>query len=1020
MDKECFLTSARQARRRRQLRLARAVRLALFATLPVLVATGIVWEMHASSLQARLFAASAGRTDWTMADGADPDIWLPRSGPYDIRLGYSRMKDMLPQLLASGYTITAQARQSDGFRELTAHGFYPIYREKSQAGLTLLDQREQTLHERRYPERQYAAFADIPPLLVAALLYIENRDLLDDDAPRRNPAVDWGRLGQAATGQALRALNADAARAGGSTLATQIEKFRHSPGGRTRHADDKWRQMVSASLRAYQDGQDTQAARRRIVLDFLNSVPLGGQPGIGEVNGLGDGLHAWYGRDFAEANRLLQDAAAHPEQRARAFKEALSLIVAQRRPSDLLGHNPARLADLVDSHIRLLARDGVIDEDLREWALAVQVAPRKHASDGERIAFAQKKAVNDARVHLGELLGESDFHTLDRLDLDARSTLDGAVQAAVTGYLGRLADADYLRCAGFLAPRLLARGDPAAVHYSFTLYERAGLGNLLRVQADNLDQPLDINAGTRLDLGSSAKLRTLVSYLNVVADLHRRYAGLDDAGLARLRPHPGDRLTRWAIDHLARDKERALAPMLAAALERRYSADPGETFFTGGGAHRFENFKREDDAKNPSVAEALEQSVNLSFVRIMRDVVHYHAYEAEDAPAKALRDGDAAARRAFLERFADREGQAYLLRFWQKYRGQSPEERRRLLAESAGDSPSRLAAAWFGSGGDADYDAFAAFLRERLGARAGDDAARRRLFAGYAGKPFSLADWAYLARLHPLELWLADHLRRQPGASWDEVLAASAGERVAASEWLFRSRFRHAQDVRLAIVVEVAAFERIADEWRRLGYPFEQLAPSLATAIGSSADRPAALAELTGILLNDGVRRPVVRISELRFAAATPFETRLLLAPADGERVLPAEVAAAARQAMLRVVDSGTARRLRGAYRDDAGVPLATGGKTGTGDHRYHIVDGNGERVSSRVMNRAATFAFFIGERFYGVATAYVPGAAAAGYEFTSALPVQIVREIEPLLRPLLTGAAAEPPACLQATTRAH
>ena len=52
-------------------------------------------------------------------------------------------------------------------------------------------------------------------------------------------------------------------------------------------------------------------------------------PGFGEVNGLGDGLEAWYGRDFAATNRLLADPAAPLADRARAFKEALSLLVAQ-------------------------------------------------------------------------------------------------------------------------------------------------------------------------------------------------------------------------------------------------------------------------------------------------------------------------------------------------------------------------------------------------------------------------------------------------------------------------------------------------------------------------------------------------------------------------------------------------------------------------------------------------------------------------------------------------------------------
>ena len=58
-------------------------------------------------------------------------------------------------------------------------------------------------------------------------------------------------------------------------------------------------------------------------------------------------------------------------------------------------------------------------------------------------------------------------------------------------------------------------------------------------------------------------------------------------------------------------------------------------------------------------------------------------------------------------------------------------------------------------------------------------------------------------------------------------------------------------------------------------------------------------------------------------------------------------------------------------------------------------------------MNRAATFAFYIGDRFYGVATAFVPGAKAARYDFTSALPVQIVKELQPALVPMIAGKQA-------------
>ncbi len=61
---------------------------------------------------------------------------------------------------------------------------------------------------------------------------------------------------------------------GGSTLATQIEKYRHSRGGRTTSVGDKFRQVSSAALRAYLRGPDTLTARRQIVLGYLNTVPL--------------------------------------------------------------------------------------------------------------------------------------------------------------------------------------------------------------------------------------------------------------------------------------------------------------------------------------------------------------------------------------------------------------------------------------------------------------------------------------------------------------------------------------------------------------------------------------------------------------------------------------------------------------------------------------------------------------------------------------------------------------------------
>ena len=1013
MTANCYLTDLRQQQLQRRSR--RRV-LAKFAVLAVMVAllVGIALEMRDSRLQARFFSEYAQPAQWRTEPGAASNMWLPSAGPYPTRLGYTRLRDIVPRLVTGDFEVTAQARQSERFRDIVDRGLNPIYLEKTQAGLTIFDRKHQTLYSSRYPQRQYARFEDIPELLVGSLLFIENRDLLDPASSNRNPAVDWGRLARVAAGQGLRKLNLGSGRAGGSTLATQIEKFRYSLGGRTQDADDKLRQMISASLRAYREGPETLASRRRIVLDYLNSVPLGGVPRYGEVNGIGDGLWAWFGADFSSINRLLSDSSVDPVQKAKAFKQVLTLLVAQRRPSGMLADRdgPAALDRLTDSHLRLLADEGLIDDALLQAALKVRVAPTGVPPVTLEASFVERKAVNEIRSTLGELFGMSDHYQLDRFDLEVQSTFDGATQSAVTRLLNRLSSPEFIRCTGLNGGRMLDRGDPAGVNFSVTLYESTPLGNLLRVQADNLNQPLDINAGTKLDLGSSAKLRTLVSYLDVVADLHQRYVELDEEELRALPLHPNDRLSQWAVDYLLKAEDDALQTMLEAAMERRYSASPGELFFTGGGIHKFSNFKHEDDFSNPTVGEALEQSVNLAFVRIMRDVAHYHAYEAADAPARGLREGDETVRRAFLDRFAEREGLGYLRTYWHKYRDVAPEDRLTLLTDGVPLRRPTQAAAFLSVMPEADFDEFVLFMNEQFDGAAGTDAALRKLYDQHRNRRFNLSDQGYLARVHPLELWLVRYLMANPEASLKETVPASVEARREASRWLLAPRYRHAQDLRIDIVVEVAAFERIAEQWKRLGYPFDQLVPSLATSIGSSADRPAALAELMGILVNKGIRRPTIGIEKIRFAAATPFETALQRKAESGARVLPEEVAEVARTALLRVVNSGTARRVKDAFRDSDGFAIPMGGKTGTGDHRSKVIGSNGAVVSSRVMNRAATFAFYIGEKYYGVVTAFVPGSKAANYDFTSSLPVQVLKELEPALRPLLIGQPAAPGRC--------
>lgn len=60
--------------------------------------------------------------------------------------------------------------------------------------------------------------------------------------------------------------------------------------------------------------------------------------------------------------------------------------------------------------------------------------------------------------------------------------------------------------------------------------------------------------------------------------------------------------------------------------------------------------------------------------------------------------------------------------------------------------------------------------------------------------------------------------------------------------------------------------------------------------------------------------------------------------------------------------------------------------------------------TSSLARNRTATFVFYIGDDHFGTLTAYVPGSQSDKFRFTSALPVQVLKD-GPLLVPYLQPA---------------
>jgi membrane peptidoglycan carboxypeptidase len=386
----------------------------------------------------------------------------------------------------------------------------------------------------------------------------------------------------------------------------------------------------------------------------------------------------------------------------------------------------------------------------------------------------------------------------------------------------------------------------------------------------------------------------------------------------------------------------------------------------------------------------------------MRDIVNYYTFQSPGSSAAILRDPQDPRRAEYLRRFADREGRIYLERFWRKYHGQNRKEIVATLLRAVRRTPKRVAMALRAARPDDSFEAFDEALREHLPEAKLEPKMRQHLYDAYSPASYGLADQGYIAGVHPLELWLVGYLEQQPEATLRAVFEASSEQRISVYRWLFSRHRRAAQDRRIRSLLEIEAFLEVHRNWQQHGYPFESLVPSLATAIGSAADRPSALAELAGIVANDGLRLRTRRISELRFAGDTPYETVLQPLEADGVRVMPVEVARTVRQAMVSVVERGTAVRANGALIAPDGRRAVVGGKTGTGDHRYKTFGPGGKLLESRVVNRTATFVFLIDDRFYGVITAYVHGPDAAAFAFTSSLPAQLFRTLAPTLSPLL------------------
>ncbi|MGT2492279.1 hypothetical protein ACU4GD_21485 [Cupriavidus basilensis] len=212
------------------------------------VCAAVSEELATSRLQARYFAGRAKDIAFAVQDGPSDRIRFPEDGPYDLRFGYSRLPEFTELLEARGYRRERQARWSDQMLELTDSGLFAPYHEKDpRAPRTCsiaMMRRSMPRARRPVPTAASTRFqacwwapCSLSRTATCSIPNFPRATLRLTCSASRAPAMDQG----------VRFFNDKHDAAGGSTLATQIEKYRHSRAGRTSSPKEKLRQMASAS-----------------------------------------------------------------------------------------------------------------------------------------------------------------------------------------------------------------------------------------------------------------------------------------------------------------------------------------------------------------------------------------------------------------------------------------------------------------------------------------------------------------------------------------------------------------------------------------------------------------------------------------------------------------------------------------------------------------------------------------------------------------------------------------------------
>ncbi len=670
-----------------------------------------------SSLQSKFFTKLHKGEIFTQTVTTPP----PAVGNTDVERGYSEIQRIRQEAEAAGDKVSAQKPWKD--RRIGPLHLGPIFDRKPQAGITIRDMNGEKMYSGDTPHGFYASYDSIPNIIVQSFCLVEDKNICDESKdPTFNAAINWWRASQAAAMGVGKKIGVTSKVEGGSTLPIQITKNDSWEKGRTRGFLDKAEQMLTASTEMYSLGLDTREQRKNKIVEYINTASFAGHPSFGEIKGVKDAMAILYGnKDYDEKLRAMNDDA----ETARAFRQMFSLVMAVKMPDESLrsvkGYQA--LQERIDNFTKLLVDEKIITASFAEKVKAARMdfaevgknpalegkPPRDKFVDSMRLAVMNKLKLNPV----------DGMYKLDRWDLQVDSTLDHAVNAAVTAKLKSYNDPEIAKQNGLTGFQLLRPEAAPKVTWAITINERLPDGRVVtRVSTDTFKGSLDLNKGGRQNYGSTSKMRMATTFLEVIAELHDKHAGKTPEELKELKVHPRDKLSRWAVNYLSNpENDHSLEGMQRSAISTIKYSGHRQGFFTGGGMNFPGNFDKREDHQSYSVQEALWESVNLSWYRISDDIEEYMKWGRLGIDASILDEGthtpeQLEQRKKYLEEFADFEGTVFSGRFWRQQRGRIASELADSLAKKDDDHKIHLTALYRGFYPESSFDEYAKFMNE--------------------------------------------------------------------------------------------------------------------------------------------------------------------------------------------------------------------------------------------------------------------------------------------------------------------